>query len=636
MQNNRVWNLSHKGLATSLADQAAVSSATPAGVGEKLESPWGPGKRLLNDRFELEEHLGAGATGVVYRASDLEAARLQDANSQVALKILSSKVRAFPNAQLTLQRELEPARRLSHANIARLYKFYQDGDIWFVTMEFLQGRPWSEILRQHADSGMAFEEAASLLQQLFDGLSYAHSRHVLHRNLKPENLLLTANGVVKILDFASAAAMLGTLSPAYASPEMWQGIEADRRDDIYGAGCVAYELLSGRHPFDRATAFDALENQLPFRPVKGLTEAQNSALRHALQLRRSDRTNSIEELSRELLASGGSRSRRRYLRILRFGAAAIVIATSLWLLRPLIQKEVKVHPANVRGDAISGGRANQLARFLGANPDLFRVEDIYSQQQVESALESMPRRVTLGSSAAEIDAALSLCQRQSTGCERSWYSDENYRSVSLRPFMLDEHPVTVQEFGEFVAATAYRSASERNGEAYAFVGGELRKVPGENWRNGVRAGSAGPETAVVVVDVNDARAFCKWKKQRLPSEDEWEYAARGPERTTFPWGNEVTLGEQTSQSRPTASSGSPQGIGGRYRGLTGNVWQWTDSTVGDRQVLKGGSWLETNLANRRAAARRLELPTRADTDTGFRCVSSVSKWTDMSIWMRRL
>lgn len=636
MQNNNVPSLPREDLATSPTDSLPPSSVTPKGNGEKSGPPWEPGKRLLNDRFELEEYLGAGATGTVYRATDLEAARLQDVNSRVALKILNPKIHAFPNAALTLQRELEPARRLSHANIARVYNFYEDGDVWFVTMEYVQGRPWSEILRRRAETGIAFEDAALLLRQLFDGLTYAHSRHVLHRNLKPENLFLTTDKGVKILDFGSAAAMLGTLSPPYASPEMWQGIEADRRDDIYSAGCVAYELLSGRHPFDQATGLEALQNQRPFRPIRGLTAAQNDALQHALQLRRSDRTRSIREFSRELLESDGPRARPRYLSILKFGAAAAGVAAAVLLLQPLLQEAGRKVPSKAIAESFPGDRVIPLARFLGVEPDPFRAEERYSPQQVQSALESAPRRVALGSSEAEIKAAVSLCQRQASGCERSWYADESYRTVLLLPFVLDEHPVTNQEFGKFVAATGYRSAAERAGEAYAFIGGELRKVPGGNWRNGVRGGTVDPGMAVVAVNVDDARAFCKWKNLRLPTEDEWEYVARGPEHTIFPWGNEPTLGEQTSQSPPAATAGAPQGIGGQYRGMAGDVWQWTDSRVGPRQVLKGGSWLETNLANRRAAARRLELPTRADADTGFRCARSVSKWPDTSIWMLRL
>jgi len=87
---------------------------------------------------------------------------------------------------------------------------------------------------------------------------------------------------------------------------------------------------------------------------------------------------------------------------------------------------------------------------------------------------------------------------------------------------------------------------------------------------------------------------------------------------------------------PRATDGPPEGIGGRYKGLSGNVWQWVDTRAKERRVLKGGSWLEANAANKRAAARRLELPDMADEDSGFRCARSVPIWPDTDYWVAQL
>jgi formylglycine-generating enzyme required for sulfatase activity len=92
----------------------------------------------------------------------------------------------------------------------------------------------------------------------------------------------------------------------------------------------------------------------------------------------------------------------------------------------------------------------------------------------------------------------------------------------------------------------------------------------------------------------------------------------------------------TANAAPRVGDGPAEGIGGRYRGLSGNVWQWVDGKVAGRRVLKGASWLETNPAFRRAASRRYELPSRADEDSGIRCAKSVSEWPDTDLWVAQI
>jgi formylglycine-generating enzyme required for sulfatase activity len=122
----------------------------------------------------------------------------------------------------------------------------------------------------------------------------------------------------------------------------------------------------------------------------------------------------------------------------------------------------------------------------------------------------------------------------------------------------------------------------------------------------------------------------------LPSEDEWEYVARGPRRHTFPWGENIDPVANAPGAPPSVNDGPAEGIGGRYKGLSGNVWQWVDTKVGGRKVLKGGSWLEPNPANKRAATRRYELSNRADEDSGFRCAKSAPAWPDAELWLAQL
>jgi len=288
------------------------------------------------------------------------------------------------------------------------------------------------------------------------------------------------------------------------------------------------------------------------------------------------------------------------------------------------------------GPMIAGTRALPWLQTLGIESSDINAAGSYPQSVLRQLAESASRHVRLGSTAEQIQAANTLCQKYSSGCQLSWYSDESVRKATLSPFALDLAPVTVGAFRQFASASQYKTSAETVGYAYAMVEGNLQPVSGGNWRNAVLQHPATDESAVVGVSFRDAEAYCRAKDERLPTEDEWEYVARGPERHIFGWGDEVGPASPAGSSRPRATDGPAEGIGGRYRGFNGNVWQWVDTTVGDRKVLKGGSWLEPSPANKRAAARRYELSRRADEDSGFRCAKTVAVWPDAELWLLQL
>jgi formylglycine-generating enzyme required for sulfatase activity len=281
---------------------------------------------------------------------------------------------------------------------------------------------------------------------------------------------------------------------------------------------------------------------------------------------------------------------------------------------------------------MAGIRAVPLLLSLGIEGSEIDAAHNYPQSAIRRLIDATPRRVTLGSTPEQIRAAFTLCRRYSSACQLSWYNDEGVRTVTLDPFELDAAPVSVRDFRQFVEATGYKTQAEKAGFAYAVVDGSLKPVPGGSWRNAVKTHSVEDDLPVVGVSFLDAVAYCRSQDGRLPTEDEWEYIARGPKRHTFPWGDNIDPAT-ASTAPPHATDGPAEGIGGRYKGLSGNVWQWVDSKVGGRKVLKGGSWLEPNPANKRAATRRYELPNRADEDSGFRCAKSATSWPDAEMWM---
>jgi formylglycine-generating enzyme required for sulfatase activity len=287
--------------------------------------------------------------------------------------------------------------------------------------------------------------------------------------------------------------------------------------------------------------------------------------------------------------------------------------------------------------SIAGTSAMALLQSIGIQAGEVDASHAYTPATIHGVVARSPRHVTVGNSQKQIQAAVALCRQYSSDCQLSMFSDEVIRTATLAPFELDALPVSVQAFRQFVDATHYKTEAETVGFAYAYVGGsKLTRVEGGNWRNGLKQHEVVDESAVVAVSFQDAVAYCRYKGERLPTEDEWEYTARGPERHTFPWGENMGPAVGTANAAPRVGDGPAEGIGGRYRGLSGNVWQWVDSKVEGRRVLKGASWLETNPTFRRAATRRYEPANRADEDSGFRCAKTAAEWPDTDLWLAQL
>jgi hypothetical protein len=286
---------------------------------------------------------------------------------------------------------------------------------------------------------------------------------------------------------------------------------------------------------------------------------------------------------------------------------------------------------------VSGARVTPLLAMLGIDSQAFDTQHSYPLETVRQLIEGSPRYATLGSTPAQLQGALKLCRQYAKDCRTDWYDDETLRRVQLKGFALDPMPVSVRQFREFADRTGYRTEAELSGGAYALVGSRLQQVPGGTWRNALNKHPLDDDSSVVAVSYKDAQTYCHYKNEALPTEDEWEYAARGPQGNVFPWGNDAAPAARALAVPPHVDDGPQEGIGGRYRGLSGNVWQWVDKKMdGGRVALKGGSWLEPNPANKRAAAHLLEPPNHADEDSGFRCVKRLAAWPDSDLWMSHL
>jgi predicted ATPase len=206
----------------------------------------GPGS-VLSGRYELGDELGHGGMGIVYAAVDLAL------GEPVAVKVLLPALSADEASCERLKEEARVAHRLSHPNIVQLRNFEEDGSAKFLVMELVEGVSLRDMLKQHGR--LPLEKVLKLAEGMCAGLDYAHSRNVVHCDIKPENFLVGEDGVPKIADFGIARVTRGLQdmvqqkqiagTPAFMSPEQFRGRPFDARTDIYGLGATIYEMLAG-------------------------------------------------------------------------------------------------------------------------------------------------------------------------------------------------------------------------------------------------------------------------------------------------------------------------------------------------------------------------------------------------------
>ena len=267
---------------------------------------------VIRDNYRLEEIVGTGGMGVVWKAVNLIQEAGEVGNPHVAIKFLSPDFKQHPDALKVLVREFSRYKKLSHKNILQAYELNRTGSSVFIVMEFLNGIPLKQFIIDHSD-GIAIEEAEPIIRGMANALSHAHNEGIIHLDFKPTNVFYEPEQkILKVIDFGIARGIsdgektiliherLGGVTEAYASCERLSGKEPDKRDDIYALACVTYELLSGKHPFDRKKATKAEEEKLSPKPIKGLKPEQNQALLHGLAFTREERTPDAEQFLAEI------------------------------------------------------------------------------------------------------------------------------------------------------------------------------------------------------------------------------------------------------------------------------------------------------------------------------------------------
>jgi len=223
-------------------------------------------------KYKILDEIGKGGMGVVYKALDSEI------KEDVAIKILKPEIAQDKSIIERFRNELKIARKISHKNVCRMYDLNKEEGTYYITMEYVPGEDLKDVIRR--DETLSTEKAISIAKQVCEGLVEAHRLGVVHRDLKPQNIMIDAEGEAKVMDFGIARSVeapgvtatgmiIGT--PDYISPEQAEGEEADQRSDIYALGVILYEMVTGSVPFKGDTALSVAlkhKTKIPLDPRK--------------------------------------------------------------------------------------------------------------------------------------------------------------------------------------------------------------------------------------------------------------------------------------------------------------------------------------------------------------------------------
>ncbi|ADY56622.1 serine/threonine protein kinase with PASTA sensor(s) [Syntrophobotulus glycolicus DSM 8271] len=264
-------------------------------------------ENILGNRYKIEEKIGSGGMAIVYKAKDTLL------NRPVAVKILREQFVSDEGFVRRFRREAQSAASLSHPNIVSIYDVGKENDNDYIVMEYVHGRTLKDMIRERGP--LPVSEALFIIRQIGEALAHAHANEIIHRDIKPQNILVTPEGRIKVTDFGIARAVsAATLthtgdivgSVHYLSPEQAKGDQTTAQSDIYSLGIILYELVTGRVPYDGDTPITvALKHiqdipELPGKLVSGISKQLDDIIMKAIAKNTNDRYKDIQELMEDI------------------------------------------------------------------------------------------------------------------------------------------------------------------------------------------------------------------------------------------------------------------------------------------------------------------------------------------------
>jgi eukaryotic-like serine/threonine-protein kinase len=720
------------------------------------------------DRYRITERLGMGGMAAVYKAYDTRLER------EVALKLI--RTGEIPESMLgqllkRFEREAKAQARFQHPHIVPVYDYGTVNGAPYLVIAYLPGETLQDVIKR---GPVDWRQVVRWLIPIAEALDYAHQRGVIHRDVKPGNILFDERdqpmlmdfGIAKILESEDATLTmtgLGIGTPAYMAPEQWQGKPCPATDQ-YALGVVLYELITGQKPYQADTPAAIILKQatepltLPSRYVSDLDDPVEKLLCKMLSQNLSDRYEDMvavlkamsdllpkvnvgevtQKPDKDSFISGNIQKMKSILPMIKEKVFSDTPSVSenesdknIEIKNKLSQEE----PGNQQHQEFDKGKdalkKKQVRVFSLAGLGLLLIGVLFLVFYLNRHIEPEPIAevgqektpvVVLGKTSVEINLkptvtqsapksmvtptiptatvtvslptpTITLLNPTSTSTiiaeltpitiltkvnekdralmvfipEGEFQMGDNDGSpdrmpqhpVFLDDFWIYQHEVTNAQFATFVTNSGYKTRAEKEGYGYVWGDVAMEKKVDARWRfpEGVSYISDRLDHPVVQITWSDAEAYCEWAGGRLPTEAEWEKAARGTDGRTFPWGNSSVNAEKANYCDDNCSTSwadrnhddgfthtSPVGsypAGASPYGaldMAGNVYEWVvdwyddeyyrrssydnpaGPTTGDQRVLRGGSWLGYDY-NLRVSVRRAS-PFRWNNNIGFRCVLS--------------
>ncbi len=548
---------------------------------------------ILAGKYRIQDEIGRGGMGVVYRAEHIIMGKA------VAIKIIHPLLSLSSKFLDMFKAEARHAATFRHDNVLTVHDFGESDGRFFLVMEILEGENLKDLLER--TKSVVPQRAFEMLCDICSALSAAHQAGIVHLDLKSENIYLVPEGDaqrVKVLDFGLAqlkedasseiadGMTIGTVG--FMAPEQIKGTVVDERTDVYAIGVMAYQMLTGSLPFPGDSKEDILQAQLqgkvlkfPKTPVLTTVPSETKkVILSALSVNPARRPQSVAEISAAFqhALSYIRKAAGRYARRHKLGGHDVGANAPSLLGRLSAGLTRVLHPL--------GKTAGTASNPAGAPPGMVYVP----------AGEFM------------------------RGSNRGPADERPALPVNLDAFFIDVTPVTNLDYAKFVQATDH--------------------APPATWKT-VSFSPGAANLPVTGVTWQDAVDYAEWAGKRLPTESEWEKAARGTDARHFPWSNHWEPTFANWGANPNlhgAASISPVGSFPRDRSpygcldMAGNVKQWTASwykpygptdfksnDFGEKfRVVRGGSYLSKDKAYLRTSNRSHARPDQAG-DTGFRC-----------------
>ncbi|HNR95697.1 MAG TPA: bifunctional serine/threonine-protein kinase/formylglycine-generating enzyme family protein [Anaerolineae bacterium] len=543
-------------------------------------------------KYEIISELGRGGFGVVYRARDSELDR------EIALKVIHPQLLVDSSFVQRFYEEARIAAGLDHPSIVHINNVGEAEGRLFIDMTLLEG---VTLHQRIAEVGrLAPDSAVAILSQVAEAVDYAHSKNVLHRDLKPANIIVRSDGHTTLTDFGLAKAhsesrissreqQVGTL--LYMAPEQFDPSlgEICRQTDLYALGIVVYEMLSGHPPFEGIST-QVMHGHVSRQPprLEDMTPAISNLLDRALAKKPTDRFSSAAELVDALRQSGRE-------------------ATLL-----TEQEHTSLSPG---GQGKGDGRREDTSREQPTPEAPAGAIKVLGSSGI-TLVYAPGGGFLLGSADGDVLAA----------------PDEKPRhSARVQGFWMGSTPVTNAQYRHFIEAKGYDSREYWSEEGWQWKQDMDASAP-KYWDSPLWNSDACP---VVGVSWYEAEAFARWAGGRLPTEAEWEYAARGGPLTKglgYSGSDNASdvawYGENSSGHTSPVALKKANELG--LCDMSGNVWEWvqdeygpypdrgsSQSPQGGQRVLRGGSWFCPATMVRCACRSKSSPETRYD-DIGFR------------------